>query len=272
MPCRDCGLLCGEHEPLCTFCRTRNRFWFVLDDLPVQLRSWAVNSLRIWTSILQEEGDKHQEHVRLQEEAGKTTAPKAKSPASTVSPGPGRAESAEGEERPDKTWVKPKREEEEARSPVKKEFSPKEAEEEGKETSSSKAHHREPDQRSRKRSRTRSRGHRDRKRASKTRSRSRRRRRRSSRGEAAGEATLREREPAPAERKAKPSVRPPRTPSISPPGRHNPPSRTPPIIRPAVKKWDGRPPPWKLQPKYFGENKGAKKRERHWYRAQGDES
>ena len=73
MHCRDCGLLCaGEQESLCTFCRTRNRFWEILDDL---LRGWAINSLRIWTSILQEEGDKRQEHLRLQEEAGKTTAP-----------------------------------------------------------------------------------------------------------------------------------------------------------------------------------------------------
>ena len=55
MHCRDCGLLCaGEHESLCAFCRTRNRFWFILDELPVSLRGWAINSLRIWTSIQRE--------------------------------------------------------------------------------------------------------------------------------------------------------------------------------------------------------------------------
>ena len=211
---------------LCSFCRTRNRFWLILDELPVSLRGWAVNSLRIWTSILQEEADKRQEHIRLQEEAGKTTAPKAKSPPSTTSPGPGRAEPGEGEERPDKSWVAPKREEEETRSPDQKEESPGEAEEEGKHTSSSKGHHRDQDQPSRRRSKTRSRGRRDKKRASKTRSRSRRRRRRSSREEAPSEPDRAGAEPVPTDLRAR-SVRPPRTPSRSPPGRHNPPARTP---------------------------------------------
>ena len=271
MRCRDCCLLCGEAESLCSFCRTRNRFWYILDDLPVQLRSWATNSIRIWTSILQEEADKHQEHLRLQEEAGKTTAPKAKSPASTVSPGPGRAEGREEEEHLDKSWVEPKREEEAPKSPVKKEVSPAEAAEEGKNTSSSRVHLRDRDRQSRRRSKTRSRGRREKKRASKTRSRSRRRHRRSSREEAASEPAPRTSEAVPTDHRARPSVRPPHTPSQSPPGRHIPPSRTPPIIRPAVKRWDGKPAPWKLQPKFFGENKGAKKRERRWYRAQGDE-
>ena len=271
MVCRDCGLLCGEQEVLCAFCRTRNRFWFILDELPVSLRGWALTSLRIWTSILQEEADKHQEHRRLQEEAGKTTAPKAKSPASTTSPAPGRTEGEEVEERQDKSWVAPKREEEETRSPDQRERSPAEVEEEGKHTSSSKGHRRDPDPPSRRRSRTRSRGRRERKRASKTRSRSRRRPRRSSRKEEASEPVPRIREAVPADLRARPSVRPPHTPSQSPPGRHHPPSKTPPIIRPAVKRWDGKPAAWKLQPKYYGENKGAKKRERHWYRAQEDE-
>ena len=273
MLCRDCGLLTsGETEAVCTFCRSRTRFWTVCDDLPVGLRAWAVSSLRIWTSILQEEAEKFQEHKRLQEEAGKTAASKAKSPATNPSPGPGRAEAEEGTSEPDKAWVETKREEEKASSPIKKESSPTEAEEEGKHTSSSKAYPRDQKRPSRRQSRTRSRRHRDKKRASKTRSRSGRRHRRSSRGEAAGESARRDREARPAELRARPSVRPPHTPSKSPPGRHEPPSRTPPIIRPAVKRWDGKPAAWKLQPQYYGENKGAKKRERHWYRAQGDES
>ena len=272
MLCRDCGLLTsGESEPVCTFCRSRTRFWTVCDDLPVGLRPWAVSSLRIWTSILQEEAEKFQEHKRLQEEAGRSAASKAKSPATNPSPGPGRKEVEEDTSEPGKAWLEPKREEERPSSPVKKESSPTEVEEEGKNTSSSRALPRDQERPSRRKSRTQSKGRRERKRASKTRSRSRRRHRRSSRGETAGESTRRDREARPAELKVRPSVRPPHTPSESPPGRHEPPSRTPPITRPAVKRWDGKPPAWKLQPKYFGENKGAKKRERHWYRAQGDE-
>ena len=181
MLCRDCGLLTsGEAEVVCTFCRSRTRFWTVLDDIPVGLRAWAVSSLRIWTSILQEEAEKFQEHKRLQEDAGKTAASKAKSPATNPSPGPGRSEAVDEAERPDKSWIEPKREEEETKSPILRESSPAEGEAEGKNTSSSRAHHRDPDRPSKRKSLSRSRGRREKKRASKTRSRSRRRRRRSS--------------------------------------------------------------------------------------------
>lgn len=80
VPCRACGLLTGEANQLCTYCRVRNRFWAVADDLPAELRSWGVTTLRIWTGILQEEIDKHQESQQTQADAQKTVRPKSGSP------------------------------------------------------------------------------------------------------------------------------------------------------------------------------------------------
>ena len=79
----------------------------------------------------------------------------------------------------------------------------------------------------------------------------------------------REVKPVEKERKAKPSVRPPRTPSKSPPKR---PKRLPVAKakqRPAAHYWQGPVRNWKLDPAYYGVNKGAKKRERHYQGDQG---
>ena len=237
MHCRDCGLLCaGEHESLCAFCRTRNRFWFILDELPVSLRGWAINSLRIWTSIQREINIKNtsaykkkrarqlplRRKARLQQfllVRGERSQQKAKS-----------AQTRRG-------W-----------SLSVRRTRQKSNQEGGK---SSRGGRRgqayqflegpssRPRSAARRRSRTRSRDETIKKRASKTRSSIRRRRRRSSRDEAASEPLCREAEPAPTDLRARPSVRPSRTPSRSPSGRNNPPARTPPIIRPAVKRTEG---------------------------------
>ena len=33
VPCRDCGLLTGELNQLCVYCRVRNRFWATADEV-----------------------------------------------------------------------------------------------------------------------------------------------------------------------------------------------------------------------------------------------
>ena len=79
----------------------------------------------------------------------------------------------------------------------------------------------------------------------------------------------REAAPVEKERKAKPSVRPPRTPSKSPPKR---PKRLPVAKakqRPTGHYWQGPIRNWKLDPAYYGVNKGVKKRERHYQGDQG---
>ena len=273
MRCTACGLLTNGEEDLCTFCRCRNKFWVVLDDIPVPLRGWAINSLRVWTSVIAEESDKFHEAQKKREALESTAISKAKSPAPSGTPEAGseNTEKAEEEPKPDKAWVSTKREEEASRSSPVGEVRVREEAEEGRYSSSSRPIKKDSRQRSRRRSHTRSRSRNQRKRKSKTRSRSRQRRRRDSRDK-------KERESRPSkpvevertEQRARPSVRPPKTPSRSPPGRHQPPKKVPPIIRPAVKKWDGRVPSWKLHPRWYGENKGAKKRERHYYRAQED--
>ena len=306
VPCRDCGLLTGELNQLCVYCRVRNRFWATADELPTELCGWGVTTLRVWTGILQEEIDKFNETRRAKEGAAQSVRPKSASPgvpsepvdtprsgsqvsgadqgkaSSRGSPVPGRASKGEEDEtkKVDKSWIPVKKEEDWPRTPPSGEVGVVEIEEgEGKHSSSSRVHLEEKKRRrSRRRSTTKSGSRRDRKRKSRTRSRSRHRRRRSSKGsppkappdEKPGEEERKE-------RKAKPSVRPPRTPSRSPPGRHKPPARKPPahprpLARPSGRAWQGPGKPlWKYNPRYFGENKGVKKRERHINRSQGDQ-
>ena len=175
MRCTACGLLTSGEEDLCTFCRSRNCFWLVLDDIPVPLRGWAVNSLRVWTSVIQEESDKFHEAQRKREAVESTAISKAKRLASSGTPerGSEATEKVEEESKPDKSWISAKREEEASKASPVGEVSGQEETAEGRHSSSSKQVKEEPRRRSRRRSRTRSRSKRERKRKSKTRSRSR---------------------------------------------------------------------------------------------------
>ena len=280
MVCRECGLSSGD-DTICTFCRVRNRWWHTLDDLPVALRGWAISTVRIWTGILLEEGEKYLESQRVREEAEKTAAPKSASlvgPSRTPSEGsPKRKET----EKVDKSWIDPKREADATKSPKKTTGSPgvvdlSPGEEEGKTSSGSKAA-KEDKKTSRKRSRS------DKKRDRSRSKRSRRRRRRSSspRPRSSKREKDRDRRSDQAdkgkERKAKPSVRPPRTPSKSPPrSRGGPPPKEPPVerrggppdpvARPTGRDWSGPIKPWHRAPQYWGVNKGQKKKENQYYR------
>ena len=258
------------------FCRVRNRWWAVLDDLPVQLRGWAVSTVRIWTGILQEEAEKFQEAVRQREEAESTAAPKS---ASLAVHTPKEGSEAGGErERPDKSWIDPKKEKDSNKSPKGApgvvELSP--VEEEGKTSSASK-----PAKEERKASRKRSRSDRRRERSKSRRSRRDRSRSRRSRHKERRSRSRRDHrgekkeEGGGKERKAKPSVKPPKTPSRSPPrARGGPPPKEPPVrrggppdpvARPTGQNWSGPIKAWQRAPQYWGVNKGQKKKENQYY-------
>ena len=263
--CRDCGLSSGD-EATCIFCRVRTRWWTVCDDLPVPLRGWAISSIRIWTGILQEESEKFHESQRQREEAERTASPKSASLAAPANT-PKKGSEPQGEvDRPDKSWIEAKKEKDVNKSPKGSpgvvDLSP--LEEEEKASSGSKVV-RENRKTSRKRSRSR-------RRRDRTRSRSNKRRRRSSSRRARTPKEDRGRDK---EKKAKPSVRPPRTPSRSPPrNRGGPPPKEPPVprssgppapvARPSGRYWTGSFKAWR-EPQYWGTNKGRKKKENQYY-------
>ena len=182
MSCALCGTPTPELDAKCTFCRARDRFWLVLDDLPSELRGWAISNLRIWTGIVQEEHEKFTTLLRQRELVNNTAAPKSAGPSlASHSPSQGRS-------------VDPKdkavdlKEEETRTSPPSKRAGVKEVEgvveeEEGKHSSSSKAAKPKADTTSsRPRSRKRSRSRRRRDRSKSRRSRTRRDRSRSRKG------------------------------------------------------------------------------------------
>ena len=270
MSCALCGTPTPELDAKCTFCRARDRFWLVLDDLPSELRGWAISNLRIWTGIVQEEHEKFTTLLRQREIVNNTAAAKSAGPRlRSQSPSQGRS-------------VDPKdkavdlKEEETRTSPPSKRAGVKEIEgvveeEEGKHSSSSKAAKPKADTTSsRPRSRKRSRSRRRRDRSKSRRSRTRRDRSRSRKGRA------NDRGEGGKEKKAKPSVRPPRTPSRSPPkARGGPPPKRPPVergsgppapvARPTGRQWTGTLRQWQRQPQYWGINKGQKKKEKQYY-------
>ena len=248
-----------------------------MDELPPALRGWCISNIRIWTGIVQEESDKYVELRKLREEAEKTAAPKSASVVNTEqTPKKGSAGEKE-EEQPDKSWLKPKQEKDHNNSPKGSpgvvDLSP--GEEEGKTSSGSKIV-KEDKRISRKRSRSDKRRDRSRsKRSGKRRRRSSSHRHRVSRGEKdrgrrSGQSDKGK------ERKARPSVRPPRTPSKSPPRcRGGPPPKQPPverregppepIPRPTGRDWSGPFKPWHRAPQYWGVNKGQTKKEKQYY-------
>ena len=214
-PCSQCGVRTGEADQVCTFCRVRTRWWTTVDCLPLGLRGWGISNIRIWTGIVQEEIDRFEEAEKARAAATATAASKSASP--VVRGGtPTKGSKEQEADRPDKSWIAPKKEGDKPNSPkgtpgVEEVDSPGE---EGKYSSGSKQLKEEktPKKRSRsarKRDRSRSR-------------RSRRRRRRSSsrrsRHTKEDKDKKREQSEKGKEKKAKPSVRPPRTPSRSPPG------------------------------------------------------
>lgn len=254
-PCKLCRIQCAESDLVCTFCRSRDRFWRTLDTLPVRARGWALQNLRIWTSILEEELERLGEQERAQTVAEGTATPKSGSTA---------VSEKQREEVVDKSWIKPK--EEKKASPSTSRPGLVDLEGEGKHSSGSKveeskSRHRSSRRRSSRRSRSRRRHHR-------SKSKEGRRRRRPTSSEAERKTPKKATE-VEKEKKAKPSVRPPRTPSKSPP---RPPKRLPVAKakqRPTGSSWQGPVRDWKLDPAYYGVNKGVKKRERHYQGDQG---
>ena len=275
--CSECGLLAGEGELTCTFCRVRTRWWTVLDDIPVGLRSWAISTVRIWTGIIQEEADKYLEFQRAREAAENTAAAKSASLAKPPSAPKEGSEKKEEAERPDKSWIKPKEEKDRPKSPG---GSPGVVEivgveEEGKTSSGSKVL--KEDQKTPKR---RSRSDKRRERSRSRHSRKRRKKSSSPRSKPAKEdrdrSRKRDQPVRDKEKKARPTVRPPTTPSRSPPkGRGGPPPKEPPVARhygppPAVQRptgrqWSGPIQAWHREPQYWGTNKGRKKKEEQYY-------
>ena len=250
-PCRLCRIQCAECDTVCTFCRSRDRFWRTLDQLPVRAHGWALQNLRIWTSIIEEELERLGEQERAQVTAEGSATPKAGSAATP---------DEKAEEPVDKSWIKPKEERRTSPSTSRPGLVDLEGlEEEGKHSSGSKVEkektrHRSSRRRSSRRSRSRHRSHRS---------------RRPTSSEATRRTTKKAIEPE-KEKKAKPSVRPPRTPSRPPP-KPKPPKRLPVAKakqRPTGRYWQGPVRDWKLDPSYYGVNKGVKKRERHY---QGDQ-
>ena len=300
MSCTLCGVRTSEPDSKCTFCRARDRFWVVLDELPFELRGWAISNLRIWAGIVQEEHEKFTSPLKQQEVVDNTAAPKSAGP-SLVSKSPtegrelnlndkasdsrkegpqtspkGGEEAVEG---PDKSWIEPKREKDRNRSPrgspgVEELDLP---EGEGKYSSGSKAPKEEEEKSKRKRSKS------DKRRERSRSKRSGRRRRRSSSRRPRSPKVEREKGRSShqagqdKEKKAKPSVRPPRTPSRSPPGnRGGPPPKQPPVARrggppppeqrPTGRQWSSGPfQAWQRQPQFWGTNKGRKKKEEQYY-------
>ena len=270
MSCTLCGTVTSELDGKCTFCRARDRFWVVLDDLPPELRGWAISNLRIWTGIIQEEHEKFVTLLKQKEIVNQSAAPKSAGPRlPSKSPSKGR-EVSEKEKAIDL------KEEESRVSPASKKAGVKELEieaeeEEGKYSSSSKGPKSRVDTRSsRPRSRKRSRSRRRRDRSKSRRSKTRKERSRSRRGQ------QKDKEETGKEKKAKPSVRPPKTPSRSPPrDRGGPPPKQPPVARrggappsvarPTGRYWSGHLKEWQREPQYWGTNKGRKKKEDQYY-------
>ena len=214
-PCSLCRIQCSDTDSICVFCRSRDRFWRTLDLLPVRARGWTLQNLRIWTSIVEEELERLAEAEKQQTVAEGSATPKSGS-AVVSEPKP--------EEKVDKSWVKAK--EERAPSSGTSRLGLVEVdgqEEEGKHSSGSRPE-KERDRRRSSRHRS-SRRSRSRRRSYRSRSRRDRRRRRPTSSDAEKKAPKKDTE-AGKEKKVKPSVRPPRTPSISPP-KPNPPKRLP---------------------------------------------
>ena len=268
-PCTQCGIRCGEPDQVCTFCRVRTRWWTTVDSLPLGLRGWGISNIRIWTGIVQEELDRFEEAEKARAAATATAASKSASPVVRT-----KGSKEQEADRPDKSWIAPKKEGDKPNSPketpgVEEVGSPVE---EGKCSSGSKQL--KEDKTPRRRSRS------ARKRDKSRSRRSHRRRRRSSsrRSRLTKEDKDKKKEQAEKgkEKKAKPSVRPPRTPSISPPGdRGGPPPKQPPVerrggppdrvARPEGRAWSGPIKPWQREPQYWGVNKGVKKKEAQYY-------
>lgn len=74
-----------------------------------------MDTVRIWTGVLQEEADRHTELLH-KKKVDETTTTKARSPASTSAPCTGSQVEEEPEDKPDKRWISPKRESERERS------------------------------------------------------------------------------------------------------------------------------------------------------------
>ena len=73
--CRLCGFLTGESVSTCPFCRANNRFWNTLGRFPARARGWALNSLRVWTSVLEEELERVSEAEARQQAAEQGSDP-----------------------------------------------------------------------------------------------------------------------------------------------------------------------------------------------------
>ena len=108
-PCTQCGIRCGEPDQVCTFCRVRTRWWTTVDSLPLGLRGWGISNIRIWTGIVQEELDRFGEAEKARAAATATAASKSASPVVRgETPTKGSKESEA--DRPDKSWIAPKKE------------------------------------------------------------------------------------------------------------------------------------------------------------------
>lgn len=155
------------------------------------------------------------------------------------------------EERIDKSWVRPKEERAPSSGTSRLGLVEVDAEEEGKHSSGSKPEKEKDRQRPhRRRSSRRSRSRRHSRRSQSRRD---RRRRRPTSSDAEKKTPKKDAEVG-KERKAKPSVRPPRTPSRSPP-KPKPPKRLPVAKakeRPSGSYWQGPARGWKLDPSYYG--------------------
>ena len=273
-PCRLCGVHTPEPDGKCSFCRVRDLFWLGLDELPVSLRGWASTNLRIWGGIIREELDKFLEVERQKKAAEDTTASKA---ASLAVPQGAPSERGAGEavERPDKSWIVPKQEKDRNKSPKGSPGVEDVNLPEGEEKYSSESKVRKEEE-GKKRQRSRSKRRRERSRSKRSRG---RRRRSSSRKASTPEKGRRSHHSEQGkEKKAKPSVRPPKTPSRSPPrDRGGPPPKQPPVERragppppeprPTGRYWSGQFKSWQREPQFWGVNKGRKKKEdQHYFR------
>lgn len=272
-PCSQCGVRTGEPDFVCTFCRVRTRWWTTVDSLPIGLRGWCISNIRIWTGIVQEEIDRFEEIEKAKASVTATATSKSASPV-VRGDTPTKGSKEEAADRPDKTWIAPKKEGDKPRSPkgapgVEEIDSPAE---EGKHSSGSRQHKEEKTPRKRSRSERK----RDRSRSKRSRHRRRRSSSRRSRHPKEDRDKKREHSEKGKEKKAKPSVRPPRTPSRSPPGdRGGPPPKHPPVerrggppdpvARPTGRAWSGTFKAWQKAPQYWGVNKGVKKKENQYY-------
>ena len=261
MSCTLCGASTTDLDRKCTFCRVRDHFWVTLDDLPPELRGWGVTNLQIWSGIIHEELDKYKAVLAQRREGEATAAPKSRA----LSPGQRPEAPRQGSKEVEKEKSPlVKREEERHQSPAGKPAGVKDLEDspgaEGKYSSSARGGAERRRSAERKKASSRSR-----RRRSKSRS---RRRRKRSKSRVAREEKPKDKveEDRGKEKKAKPSVRPPRTPSKSPPRRTRPPSPKP---RPTGQGWSGPISSWQRDAAYWGTNKGRTKKEKQYYFGQG---